>query len=230
MVLCYREDALARNKLQQFKPDVFHVMSELTCGWMGRSLAKELNIPLFTTFTTHMVEYAKLHHVGLLSSLIWKYFRWFHKPARQVLTPSQVMIDELRKQKIDHASLFQCGVDTSMYHPKCKCFRINGIDLSQYETTFFYVGRLSKEKKIELLLKSFNSLCQSLSSTMALFIVGDGPEKVYYQSIANDHVHFIGFQDKTTLTKWYASVATFVFPSMSVTFGNVILEAIASKF
>ena len=228
MVICHRDDALVRQVLHQFKPDVIHVMSELTCGWMGRSMAKELNIPLFTTFTTHIVEYARLHNVGFLSSVIWKYFRIFHKPARHVLTPSQVMIDELRKQKIYHTSLFQRGVDTSMYHPKYKSTQINGFDLSQYDTTFLYVGRLSKEKNIELLLKSFDSLCQSLSSTMALFIVGDGPARAYYQELANEHVHFVGFQDKKNLAQWYASVDAFVFPSMSETFGNVILEAMAS--
>ncbi|MBS3991837.1 MAG: glycosyltransferase [Erysipelothrix sp.] len=229
MVICHRDDRLVRSVLQQFKPDVIHVMSELTCGWMGRRAAQELNIPLFTTFTTHIVEYAKLHNVGFLSSIIWKYFKYFHKPARQVLTPSQVMINELRQQKIYHASLFQRGVDTSMYHPKYKSTIINGIDLSQYDTTFLYVGRLSKEKNIEILLRSFEALCQSLPSSMALFIVGDGPAKSLYQELANEHVHFIGFQDKHNLAKWYASVDAFVFPSMSETFGNVILEAMASN-
>lgn len=229
MVICHRDDTLVRKVLHQFKPDVIHVMSELTCGWMGRKVAKELNIPLFTTFTTHIVEYARLHHVGFLSSAIWKYFRYFHKPARHVLTPSQVMIDELRRHKINHASLFQRGVDTSMYHPKFKSHMINGYDLSKYDTTFLYVGRLSKEKNIEILLKSFKSLCESLSSKMALFIVGDGPAKDLYQELANEHVHFIGFQDKKNLARWYASVDAFVFPSMSETFGNVILEAMASN-
>lgn len=229
MGVCHRDDEKVRKVLREFKPDVVHVMSELSCGWMGRAMAKEFNVPLFSTFTTNIPEYAKLHGFWFLEPLLWNYLRYFHKPSRQVLAPSQVIINELKRQKFYHVSLFQRGVDISMYHSKYKSLIINGFDLQRFDTTFLYVGRLSKEKNIEVLLKSFAILCQSLSSKMALIIVGDGPAKSYYQGISNEHVYYIGFQDKKSLAQWYASVDAFVFPSMSETFGNVILEAMASN-
>jgi glycosyltransferase involved in cell wall biosynthesis len=218
-----------REVFDEFKPDVVHVMSELTCGMMGKIIAQERNIPLFTTFTTHIVEYARLHGVGYLSQPIWSYLKWFHKSSAQVLAPSMIIINELRDQKFKRVSLFKRGVDLSMYHPSYKAEMIDSFDLNDESIKFLYVGRISKEKNIEILLRSFEALCQSLPSSMALFIVGDGPAKSLYQELANEHVHFIGFQDKHNLAKWYASVDAFVFPSMSETFGNVILEAMASN-
>lgn len=213
----------------EFKPDVVHVMSELTCGWMGRWIAQELNIPLFTTFTTHIVEYASLHGLGFLSKPLWSYLKWFHQPARSVLAPSMVMVRELQKQGFRHVSLFKRGVDLSMYHPSFKTDHIHHHPLGQDIIKFLYVGRISKEKNIELLINVFNELSVSLPIPMKCFVIGDGPLKSELEKKANHHVHFLGFLDKPTLAQWYSSVDAFVFPSMSETFGNVVLEAMASE-
>jgi glycosyltransferase involved in cell wall biosynthesis len=218
-----------REVCDEFKPDVVHVMSELSCGLMGRKIAHERNIPLFTTFTTHIVEYARLHGVGFLSSSIWAYLKWFHKPARQVLAPSMLMVSVLKKQGFRHVSLFKRGVDLSLYHPSFKQNVIDDYVLDSKRIKFLYVGRISKEKNIELLINVFNELSSSLSVPMSLYVVGDGPLKGEMEKLAKQNIHFLGFQDKVSLAKWYASVDAFVFPSMSETFGNVILEAMASE-
>ncbi|MBS3972649.1 MAG: glycosyltransferase family 1 protein [Erysipelotrichia bacterium] len=218
-----------REVFDEFKPDVVHVMSELTCGMMGKIIAQERNIPLFTTFTTHIVEYARLHGVGYLSQPIWSYLKWFHKSSAQVLAPSMIIINELRDQKFKRVSLFKRGVDLSMYHPSYKAEMIDSFDLNDESIKFLYVGRISKEKNIELLIKVFNHCSSSLPIPMKLFVIGDGPLKHEMEKISNKNTHFLGFQDKTSLAKWYASVDAFIFPSMSETFGNVILEAMASE-
>jgi phosphatidylinositol alpha 1,6-mannosyltransferase len=220
---------LVREIFDEFQPDVVHVMSELTCGMMGRLIANERNIPLFTTFTTHIVEYARIHGVGFLSQPIWMYLKWFHKSSRQVLAPSMMMVRELKNQKFRHVSLFMRGVDISMYHPSFKMESIGSYTMGSDSIKFLYVGRISKEKNIELLIKVFNHLSSAISNPKSLFVIGDGPMKDELEELSNNDVHFLGFQDKSSLAKWYASVDAFIFPSMSETFGNVILEAMASE-
>jgi glycosyltransferase involved in cell wall biosynthesis len=217
-----------RSVCDYFNPDVIHVMTELTIGHMGRNISLERKCPLFTTFTTHVAYYAQLHGLAYLQKPIWSYLKWFHKSAYRVLVPSHSMISELKSQGFQHLQWFKRGVDVHLYNPSHKKQLIDHYDLSQYQCTFLYVGRLSKEKEVEMLIEVFNELSTSLPMSMALFVAGDGPLRKRCEDMANSYVHFLGFQSKSQLKHWYASVDAFVFPSMSETFGNVILEAMAS--
>lgn len=159
------------------------------------------------------------------------YMRWFYGRMDKVYAPTQAYIDHLLELGIpsERIALLPRGVDLQTFHPK----HADRSDWSRWNLNpqrfkFLYVGRVSRDKNVEILLEAFRDLAAHRPGT-DLVVVGDGPQRKELQSrFQSPDVVFTGTLRGSDLSRTYASADALVFPSRTDTFGNVVLEAHAS--
>jgi glycosyltransferase involved in cell wall biosynthesis len=208
-----------------------HTATPGPIGLAAVAIAKILKLPLIGTYHTQIPQYAKAFTgSSFIEEMTWKFIRWYYGQMDVVYAPSESTRQELVQQgiKAEKVKLYPRGIDIVRYHPsKRNGFYKAIIDESQY-FKFLYVGRVSKEKNLELLAKAFRKLVQC-NDKVFLTVVGDGPYLTEMKAaMQNLPCHFTGTLKGDLLSAAYASSDMFVFPSTTDTFGNVILEAQAS--
>ncbi len=192
--------------------------------------AKLLGLRTAGIYHTDFPQYVKIlsdDDVGM-ESICWQYMYWFYDQMDVVWVNSGHYRDQWVKRGINPGKIkiLPRGIDTESYHPS----RRNVSYWEKYginnKTVFLYVGRVSKEKNIDVLMEAFAQLAPH-HAQIALAVVGDGP---YQKELKGKYpgVIFTGYLKDTALWEAYASADAFVFPSTTDTFGNVILEAQAS--
>ncbi len=147
-----------------------------------------------------------------------------------IYVPSTATGEELISRGINPARLavMKRGVDVHQFHPS-KCIDLSGkFGIREDCIKLLYVGRVSREKNLELLSESFKQL-SSVHQSVHLIVVGDGPYlETMKHGLKNYNVTFTGYLQGEELCQVYASSDLFIFPSTTDTFGNVVLEAQAS--
>ena len=191
-----------------------------------------MKIPVSGTYHTAVPQYAAtLTGDGTIGELVWRYIIWFYDQLDFILVPSKATGRELEQKGISPSKirLFPRGVDLERFNPskrKMKVMRdrfgaVNGVKV-------LYVGRISKEKDLGLLVQAFRELSENRKDVELVF-VGDGPYlEELRRSAADLPCIFTGYLEGEELTAAYASCDLFAFPSGTDTFGNVVLEAQAS--
>ena len=200
-------------------------------GLAALGVARLLRLPIWSTYHTALPQYAQyLTGDSAMEEMMWKYIVWFYNQMDLVFTPSGSTAEELAQKGIDPHKLrvYPRGVDVELFHPAKR----NGVLEKRYQVKdglkLLYVGRISKEKNLQLLGKAFKSLVVS-HPELKLFIVGDGPyQEEMRREMAGTSCIFTGYLAGEELAEVYASCDLFVFPSTTDTFGNVVLEAQAS--
>ena len=191
--------------------------------------ARRLQIPVVSGFHTNFQQYTGHYGFGLLTRLLTNYLRWFHNRSQMTLVPSVSQQIELQRRGFDNLELLSRGVDSQLFHPAKRCAALRERwGLAEQDIAILHVGRLAAEKNLALLSKSFQALQQAHPQRrLKLILVGDGPQRASLQQQLPEAV-FCGLQRGEELAAHYASGDLFVFPSLSETFGNVVLEALAS--
>jgi len=208
-----------------------HAATPGPVGLAALAIAYMLKLPISGTYHTQLPQYAaQLTGDDLIRDLTWKYTLWFYDQMDSIYTPSESTRRELiergiRSQKV---LFYPRGIDTRRFHPSKR----NGFFKQRYglETAvkFLYVGRVSKEKNLPLLAEAYAALCPRLKD-VHLVVVGDGPYLPEMRAqLSGLPCTFTGYLAGDDLAMAYASGDIFVFPSTTDTFGNVVLEAMAS--
>lgn len=219
---------LLRNWQRQ-RPDVLYIATEGPLGLSALRAARRLQIPVVSGFHTNFQQYTGHYGVGLLTRLLTNYLRWFHNRSQMTLVPSVSQQIELQRRGFDNLELLSRGVDSQLFHPAKRCAALRERwGLAEQDIAILHVGRLAAEKNLALLSKSFQALQQAHPQRrLKLILVGDGPQRASLQQQLPEAV-FCGLQRGEELAAHYASGDLFLFPSLSETFGNVVLEALAS--
>ena len=210
------------------RPDIVHIATEGPLGWSALQVAKKLKLPVSTDFRTNFHAYSQHYGIGWLSGAIMAYLKKFHNAAQATMVPTSQLQAELDKVGFKHLSVVPRGVDTDIFSPEHRsdALRITwGADAST--RVLLYVGRLAPEKNLKLVIQTYNNLKRN-HPDIKLVLVGDGPMRVGLEK-ENPEVIFAGFQTGASLAQHYASADIFLFASQTETFGNVTLEAMASK-
>jgi len=218
-----------REKWMEWKPDVVHVATEGILGHTAAQAARDLNIPLVTSFHTNFHEYSRHYHLGWMENWVIRYLRNFHEKAVVNLVPDQDLIEELQKHGFENCRYFGRGVDTALFPPdkRSQEWR-NKWKADQDTPVFLHVSRVAAEKNIPLVLDSFRAYTRHFGADSArMVVVGDGPERSRLEK-SYPEVLFEGMRFEEELAACYASSDCFAFASETETFGNVILEAMAS--
>jgi glycosyltransferase involved in cell wall biosynthesis len=209
------------------RPDAIYVATEGPLGWSAMRTARQMGIPLSSGFHTRFDSYADHYGVGFLTPVVRGYLRRFHQRAGATLVPTEALADELQAMGVDNARLLRRAVDTQLFHPR---FRDNVLRASWGVSTstpvVLYVGRIAAEKNLALAVQAFRAIQQQVPDARYVW-VGDGPARATLQA-ANPDFIFTGVQRGEALARHYASADFFPFSSLSETFGNVILEALAA--
>jgi glycosyltransferase involved in cell wall biosynthesis len=215
-----------RKVLDQFQPDLIHVVNPAILGLAGVYYSKVMEIPLVASYHTHLPQYLQHYGFGALESFLWELLKAVHNQAELNLCTSTVMVEELRGHGIERVDLWQRGVDTEMFQPHLTCAKMR-FRLSKghpENPLLLYVGRVSPEKEIEQIKPVLEAIPGA-----RLAIVGDGPHrKALEQHFVGTPTHFVGYLQGIELATAFASADAFVFPSRTETLGLVLLEAMAA--
>ncbi|MGV6476572.1 glycosyltransferase family 4 protein [Azotobacter vinelandii] len=211
------------------RPNVIYIATEGPLGLSALRCARRLGIPAISGFHTNFQQYSSHYGFGLLTRLLTGYLRWFHNHSRLTLVPSASQRMELTRRGFERLELLSRGVDSHLFHPARRSASLRASwGVGDDDLVVLHVGRLAPEKNLGLLGSSFRSLqAAHPQRRLKLVVVGDGP---LYASLRQQwpEAHFCGMQLGETLATHYASGDLFIFPSLSETFGNVVLEALAS--
>lgn len=213
------------------RPDVVHIATEGPLGWSALQVARKMRIPVSTDFRTNFHAYTEHYKVGLLKKPIIAYLRKFHNLAHSTMVPTEQLRQELQALGFERLHAVPRGVDVHHFDPAKRSDDVRrswGVKEGDGEgdVVLLCVARLAPEKNLSVLLQVFTSLRQQYPR-LHLVVVGDGPLRESLQRECPQAV-FTGFMDEKNLALHYASADVFVFPSVSETFGNVCLEAMAS--
>lgn len=214
---------------QRQPPDVLYIATEGPLGLSALRAARRLQIPVVSGFHTNFQQYTGHYGVGLLTRALTNYLRWFHNRSRLTLVPSASQKIELQRRGFERLELLGRGVDGQLFHPAKRSAELRQAwGLGEDGIAVLHVGRLAAEKNLGLLAQSFRALqAAHPQRSLKLILVGDGPQRAGLQQQLPDAL-FCGLQRGETLAAHYASGDLFLFPSLSETFGNVLLEALAS--
>lgn len=215
------------DKLEEFKPDLVHVVNPAVLGLGGIWLAKTNNIPLIASYHTHLPKYLEHYGMGMLEPLLWELLKAAHNQALLNLCTSTAMVNELEDKGIQRTALWQRGVDTENFRPELRSEKMREKLFGKYQNTdslLIYVGRLSAEKQSERIKPVLDNIPGA-----CLALVGDGPYRGQLEKIfENTKTNFIGYLSGEELASAYASGDIFLFPSSTETLGLVLLEAMAA--
>ncbi|MGN8142419.1 glycosyltransferase family 4 protein [Pseudomonas sp. 22105] len=211
------------------RPDVLYIATEGPLGLSALRAARRLGIAVVSGFHTNFQQYTHQYGLGLLTRLLTHYLRWFHNRSALTLVPSVSQRLELERRHFERLSLMSRGVDSQLFHP---AKRLNALreqwGLGEQDIAVIHVGRLAPEKNLGLLKRSFEKLASTYPQLkLKLIVVGDGPQRMALENELPEAI-FGGSQRGEALAAHYASGDVFLFPSLTETFGNVVLEALAS--
>jgi glycosyltransferase involved in cell wall biosynthesis len=209
------------------RPDVVHIATEGPLGWSALQAARLLKLPVCSDFRTNFHAYSKHYGIGWLQRPIMGYLRKFHNRTQATMVPTEALRQELAASGFERLSVVSRGVDVGLFNPKRRNDALrNQWGASKDDFVALYVGRLAPEKNLDVLVASFASIKASRPCAR-LVVVGDGPARAELAQ-RMPYAVFAGQRRGEDLAAHYASADLFIFPSLTETFGNVTVEAMAS--
>jgi len=199
--------------IRAFDPDVIHIATEGPIGFAVRLFCRRRGLFFTTTYHTKFPEYLQ-RMLFLPAGISYGVMRRFHRRSSTIMVATPSLEAELRARGFQQPmKRWSRGVDLTLFHPRPK----KPSDWPRPH--LLYVGRVSKEKSIEDFLK--------VRAFGTKIIVGDGPIR---ERLAKEYpdAQFLGYRTGEALAECYADADLFVFPSVTDTFGLVMIEALAS--
>lgn len=209
------------------RPDALYVATEGPLGWSALAAAHTAGIPVATGFHTRFDEFVAHYGARFLTPLAFAWMRRFHNRAQATLVPTAELKQFLDSRGFRHVRHLARGVDTQLFspHKRSEALR-HAWGLRPDQLAVIHVGRIAPEKNLDLLTRAFRAL-QLVRPQARMIIVGDGPALPGLRAQNPDFI-FAGMRRGEDLATHFASGDLFLFPSLTETFGNVTLEAMAS--
>ncbi len=221
--------AEARRLLRRLAPDVVHVATPFGIGLAARAAARAERIPLVSSFHTDFASYLKYYGLQALSAAAWPYLRWFHNGGVRTFVPTSRGAEDLTRRGFQGVRVWGRGVDRDRFSPRHRSRALrSALGVSDHDTLLLSVGRLAPEKGIDTILSAARMVQPVGGRGVRIAFVGDGPAEARYRASAPPGTIFAGRLLGEALSEFYASADGFVFASSTDTFGNVLLEAMAS--
>ena len=221
-------DAATRADLAAFAPNMLHIASPDFSARAAVKWARERDIPVLASVHTRFETYPRYYHMGFLEPVVEAYLRGIYRKCDALVTPSQSMVDTLHEQRMhDDVTIWSRGVDRSIFDPSKRdpeWRRKHG--LADEDVAIAFLGRLVMEKGLHMFADTMAEL-RARGVRHKVLVIGDGPARGWFEKALPDAI-FAGFQTGADLGRALASADIFFNPSVTETFGNVTLEAMAS--
>lgn len=227
---------------RQVRPEVVHIQDHYFVSRNAAKAAKQMDIPLVGT--NHFLPENLMPYLNLLPfprkvkiSVLWDLMLWTYNHLDMVTTPTETAAGILARQKIRiPVNPVSCGVDTQYFHPPVELDRqaaFASFGLDPQKVLILYVGRLDREKRIDLLIRALSRLQKQGRTNISLAIAGQGSAKADLRSLSHalkldNNVHFIGYVPNEKLPLLYQTADIFAMPSPQELQSIATLEAMAS--
>jgi glycosyltransferase involved in cell wall biosynthesis len=209
------------------RPDLVHVVTEGQLGWAAVSAARALDIPVCSDFHTNFHAYSEHYGLAWMRGAVEAYLRWIHNRTVSTLIPTEQLKLELEHMGIERLRVARRGVDVKLFDPARRSAELRRQwGCTGEELVAISVGRLAPEKALDRFATTARAM-RGIDPRIRVVVVGDGPLRASLQK-KNPDFHFAGARVGDDLGAHYASADVFLFPSATETFGNVVLEAMAS--
>lgn len=207
--------------------ELVHLATPGPLAWAAMAAGRSLGLATSTDFRTNFHSYSRYYGLGMFEPLLLAGLRRFHNLSDRSFVPTRAMRRELAGEGFERLEVVGRGVDTARFDPRHRSSALRARwDAVDDAPVLLSVGRVAAEKNVELALRAFASLRRRCPGAR-MVVVGDGPIRGRLEA-AYPGVHFAGMQRGEALAAYYASADLFLFPSLSDTFGNVTMEALAS--
>jgi glycosyltransferase involved in cell wall biosynthesis len=217
-----------KRDLEKFRPDIVHVSSPDPAGHAALRWAQEHDIPVLASVHTRFETYPRYYRMAFLEPLVVRLLRRFYNRCDALVAPSQSMIDELLAMEMhDDIGLWSRGVDRTIFSsarrdPEWR----REMGLADEDVAIVFLGRLVMEKGLDVFAEAIVQLRRKQVPHKVL-VIGDGPARGWFEANLPGGI-FAGFKTGEALGQALASGDIFFNPSVTETFGNVTLEAMAS--
>lgn len=209
------------------RPDAVYIATEGPLGWSALRAARRLGIPVATGLHTRFDLYMRDYGVAPLGPVALGWMRRFHNGGHATLVPTRALAEELAPRGFHRLRHLPRAVDTARFAPGHRDPALRAAwGLAPDDLAVIHVGRLAPEKNLPLAIAAFDAV-QRRHPRARLVLVGDGPLRA---TLTREHpdIVFCGMQTGHALAAHLASGDLFLFPSRTETFGNVVLESMAS--
>jgi glycosyltransferase involved in cell wall biosynthesis len=216
-----------RRDLEAFAPNIVHLSSPDPSGHAALRWAQDHDIPVLASVHTRFETYPRYYNMAFLEPLLIRMLRRFYNRCDALVTASQSMIDELRAMRMhDDISLWTRGVDRSIFASEKRDLAWRrSLGLADDDVAVVFLGRLVMEKGLDVFAETIVQLRKAQVQHKVL-VIGDGPARGWFEQTLPGGI-FAGFKTGAALGQALASGDIFFNPSITETFGNVTLEAMA---
>jgi glycosyltransferase involved in cell wall biosynthesis len=209
------------------RPDLVHIATEGPLGWSALAAARKLGVPVTSDFHTNFHAYSKHYGVAWLARPVAAVLRRFHNRCDCTMVPTDEMAAELARLGFERLRVVGRGVNAQTFSPARRRSELRAQwGAGEQDLVALCVSRFAPEKNFQLVLEAYEAMRRANSATR-LVLVGDGPLLAQLRK-ANTGSVIAGRLVNGELSAHYASADVFLFPSVTETFGNVTLEAMAS--
>jgi glycosyltransferase involved in cell wall biosynthesis len=217
-----------RRDLKAFAPHIFHVSSPDITGHRAVNLARKRDLPVVSSVHTRFETYPRYYGLAFLEPLVLATLRRFYRRCDAIFAPSDSMAQLLRDQRMNYdVGIWTRGIDREIFHPgrRDMAWR-RGLGIADDVPVIGFTGRLVMEKGLDVFSETIDRLVRRQVRHKVL-IVGEGPARDWFEKRLPEAV-FTGFQSGPDLGRAVASMDMLFNPSVTETFGNVTLEAMAT--
>jgi len=220
-------DAVRRD-LDSFSPNLLHISSPDFSARAAVRWAKARNLPVLASVHTRFETYPRYYKLGFLEAPLEAWIRGLYRRCDALVTPAQSMVEVLREQDMnDDISIWSRGVDRTIFSPEKRDMAWRrSLGIEENDVAIAFLGRLVMEKGLDVFADTIIEL-RKRQIPHKVLVIGDGPARKWFENALPGGI-FAGFQGGADLGRALASADIFFNPSVTETFGNVTLEAMAS--
>jgi glycosyltransferase involved in cell wall biosynthesis len=221
--------ASIREDLARFKPNVLHVSSPDVVSHRAVTWAREHGIPVLASVHTRFETYPRYYGLGFTEPLVEAILRRFYRRCDALVAPSPSMVEVLKQQRMSFdVSIWSRGVDRTIFGPDMRdpAWR-RELGFAEDDVVIAFLGRLVMEKGLDKFTETMR-LLRERGAPHKVLVIGEGPARKWFEDNLGEEACFIGFRSGAALGQALASADLLFNPSITETFGNVTLEAMAS--
>jgi glycosyltransferase involved in cell wall biosynthesis len=217
-----------KRDIKAFQPNIFHIASPEILGHRAVTLAIKSNLPVVASVHTRFETYFRYYGLAYLEPLVEAMLRRFYRRCDAIFAPSESMAQVLRDQRMSYdVGIWSRGIDRKIFQPERRSDEWRrSMGITGDDVVIGFIGRLVMEKGLDVFADTIDQL-QRRQVGHKVLVVGEGPARDWFEKRLPDAV-FAGFQQGPELGRAVASMDMLFNPSVTETFGNVTLEAMAA--